>query len=92
MPKLVDRNLLYHKACAIATQNSFVFKGEELAFYYQFNPLIKLIISPKPNDGLLICVENQISASPIFLDRDGENLIEPIIEMIALLARRESQP
>ena len=90
MPKL-DRNLLYHKACAIATQNSFVFKGEELAFYYQFNPLIKLIISPKPNDGLLICVENQISASPIFLDRDGENLIEPIIEMIALLARRESQ-
>ena len=85
---LVDRNLLYHKACAIATQNSFVFKGEELAFYYQFNPLIKLIISPKPNDGLLICVENQISASPIFLDRDGENLIEPIIEMIALLAKQ----
>ena len=92
MSNPVDRNSLYHKACAIATQNSFVFKGEELAFYYQFNPLIKLIISPKPNDGLLICVENQISASPIFLDRDGENLIEPIIEMIALLARRESQP
>ena len=92
MPNPVDRNSLYHKACAIATQNSFVFKGEELAFYYQFNPLIKLIISPKPNDGLLICVENQISDSPIFLDRDGKNLIEPIIEMIALLARRESQP
>ena len=55
------------------------------------HPLIKLIISPKPNDGLLICVENQTSASPIFLDRDGKNLIEPIIEMIALLARRESQ-
>ena len=88
MPNPVDRNSLYHKACAIATQNSFVFKGEELAFYYQFNPLIKLIISPKPNDGLLICVENQISASPIFLDRDGENLIEPIIEMIALLAKQ----
>lgn len=88
MSNPVDRNSLYHKACAIATQNSFVFKGEELAFYYQFNPLIKLIIRPKPNDGLLICVENQTSASPIFLNRDGKNLIEPIIEMIALLAKQ----
>ena len=83
----IDQSL-YHKACELATQNNFVFKGEELKFYYQFNPFVELIISPKPNGGLSICVENEIDSSPIFLDRDGENLIEPIIEMIAMLAKQ----
>ena len=83
----IDQSL-YYKACELATQNNFVFKSEELKFYYQFNPSVELIISPKPNGGLLICVENDIDSSPIFLDRDGENLIEPIIEMIAMLAKQ----
>ena len=87
--KRIDQSL-YHKACELATQNNFVFKSEELKFYYQFNPSVELIILPKPNGGLLICVENDINSSPIFLDRDGENLIEPIIEMIAMIAKQNA--
>jgi hypothetical protein len=77
-------NSLYHKACEIATQNGFI-KGNELfEFYDPYGNGIKLIISPKPNGGLLICVENNNDVSPIFLDREGTNLIEPIIKMITM--------
>ena len=80
-------NSLYHKACEIATQNGFIKSDALFQFDDPYGNGIKLMISPKPNGGLLICVENNDDVAPIFFDRDGENLIEPIIKMIAMFVR-----
>ncbi len=80
-------NSLYHKACEIAAQNGFIKGGELFKFDDPYGNGIKLMISPKPNGGLLICVENNDDVAPIFLDREGENLIKPIIELIAMFVK-----
>lgn len=91
MAVLRDRSSLYHKACEIAMQNGFTKDGELFLFYFDGSPDYKLTIAPKPNNGLLICVEDTNDNAPIFLDQSGENLIEPIIDMIAFLIRKSDR-
>lgn len=83
-----DRQSLYHKACEIAAQNGMQHDFEkELFIFRSSNSKCKLKIIPKPDNGVLICVEKGGDIAPVFLDKSAEPLIEPIIDMIAFLMR-----